>query len=340
MKKKYSKSSECFSIDTLYQKELNNKVLKQQKNTIANYINFIRKTCILCKSSVENVEEFTHKEDVEYIVCSYCGHIQSKNHIDEFNEFTQIYSSSSIQDYEKRVNGIYTPKRDWIIEALLSHGINEKTLLKQKKWFEFGSGLGYFLKSLEPFVEHLGGLEKNVELIENSKTYLNKSIYLTNDYKYFEDLILNGKIDILSSFFVLEHLNESLSSFVELISKMKRGSFFVFSVPIFGFSTVIENVFADIYSNNLDSIVHTNIFTEESIDYMLKKSGFRSINKWYFAQDSIDLFRGIMNSIEGKYSNTLNKDIENKLIDMIDSFQNSIDKAHFSSNLHVIAIKE
>lgn len=340
MKIKYSKDSSFFNYSKLYNKTLNGEKIKNEKKIISKY-NFPNRTnCLLCNKLLTKKGKFIHRESIEYISCNNCGHIQSQLEIEDFSNFDTTYSSHIFDNYKERVDNIYTPKRDWIIESLIQYGIKEEVILKELKWYEFGSGLGYFLKSLDEKIVNFSGYEINKNMIEIAKKEFILNIELTNDLKDFESRLKNGNINILTSFFVLEHMGKYLPTFIDSISKMKKGSFFVFSVPIFGFSTVIENAFPNIYSNNLDSIVHTNIFSEESIDYMLNKSSFKIINKWYFAQDSIDLYRSFINSLEEKYEKHFFNEIKEKMYGLIDDIQSVIDKHHFSSNIHIIAVKE
>lgn len=342
---KYSKSSSHIEIENSQRRKLEKKTHQRQQLSISKLLNYKKRTnCILCQEKLKG-SSFLHR-NIPFIRCSKCSQIQTinnpptnfpKNVEIEFG-FENVYPKLTKKDFLSRVDRVYTPKLEWILESLKELNYSDENI-KSKFWLELGSGAGYFLSSLEKNnIRNFSGLEKNEALvIESNSQLLGKHAILNHDT--LTDSIKKNKADIYVMFFVLEHMLDLKSFFYEL-SKKPKGTIFIFSVPTFGFDTIIENVFDEYYSRHLDGVIHTQLFTEESINYCLEFSGYSKKSEWVFGQDTDDLIRFINTSITGKYEGDFQNEISKKLKKINNQIQHVLDKNKFSDSRHIIAIKQ
>ena len=87
-------------------------------------------------------------------------------------------------------------------------------------------------------------------------------------------------------------------------------------------------------------MIHTQIYTEQSIEHAMRLADFSIVSQWIFGQDADDLFRMVTLNLRDKgYPEVLYNDSEKKLLSLRDSFQSFIDKIHFADQRHIVAIK-
>jgi hypothetical protein len=123
------------------------------------------------------------------------------------------------------------------------------------------------------------------------------------------------------------------------LGQQPKGTAFLFSVPTFGFSTILESSFNHYAARNLDSLVHTQLYTESSLRYCLKLAGFEMTAQWVFGQDTSDLLRLLLVSLKGKYPEFLLRSVKESLMKIQDPVQKVLDKNLLADSRHVLAIK-
>ena len=89
----------------------------------------------------------------------------------------------------------------------------------------------------------------------------------------------------------------------------------------------------------MDAVVHTQIYTEKSINYALEISGFEKISQWVFGQDAEDFSRFILESLRYNYPDDMFQEMSDKLLNLQDDLQHLFDVKHLSDQRHIIAIK-
>lgn len=305
----------------------------------------LRELCILCGSSLVGGSVFLHR-DIPYFYCETCNHIQSKfvapaNYPQSFDEefnFKKIYPQLNKMEYNSRRERVYTPKFLWLLNSLLAYGYQEEAL-KEKRWIELGCGAGYFLSVLDNFgAKNFTGYDINESLVKEANTQLGRESALCLDGSL-TDILQRDNADIYVAFFVLEHSLE-LNSLMKKLESLPIGTIFIFSVPVFGFSCLIEDVFKNHYARCLENVVHTQIFTEKSIEYMMDGAGYEIIAQWIFGQDAEDLIRNFIAHSQETLPLNLTKSLVDNLEKFYDECQLAIDKVHLSDQRHVIAIKK
>jgi 2-polyprenyl-3-methyl-5-hydroxy-6-metoxy-1,4-benzoquinol methylase len=207
------------------------------------------------------------------------------------------------------------------------------------KWVEMGCGAGYFLSSLEDHgISNYVGFDRNESLINEAKRHLkNKKVF--SDIEERGGLTKKYGADLYAAFFVFEHL-ENPYDFYASLKKMPQGTILIFSVPVYGLSCLLENIFANNFARNLDGVVHTQLYTDESIKWAMKLADFDIKAQWIFGQDADDLVRFIGQNLKGKLAGKDISNYEKKLNSISDDIQKNLDKASLSDQRHIIAIKK
>lgn len=344
MKTDYSKASSdiALEMDELRlqdQKRLEDqlsisRVLEAQPN---------RSKCLLCGANFDHASVYQHRH-TKYYFCGNCGHVQTQcklppgyPHSVAGEGFETVYPRLEADAYASRRDRVYTPKLDWALSRISMVTENPLNPLKAS-WLEVGCGAGYFLSALQARgIEAFHGIDENFDLIATANEYcgVGKAKVTRDVYADIEQ----DEAQILVAFFVLEHLDDA-SRFWRILAEKKPGTMFLFSVPMFGLSTVLEGANHNFSARNLDSVIHTQLYTDESIDYALNETGYEKVAEWIFGQDAHDLARILINSllptIEGRFS----ENISAKISQLVDPIQEIVDRAHFSDARHVLALKK
>lgn len=343
MRFKYSKSSSDIkregSIIYEQEKNLQNSVLKITEK-IFTYP--LREHCILCESHLEQSDIFHHRE-IPFKHCNNCGHIQTLHHVDASYEelameelgYKGIYPKLEKEEYNSRCKRIYKPKAEWIFDALFGLKIDPQTI----KWCDIGCGAGYFIKSLQELgCSDVYGVDIDEHNLNIAEEVLGKDAVFFNDHS-FDQTFIECQADIYSAFFVLEHIEDTYKTIKSLKTKPK-GTLFAFSVPTFGFITLFESILKNHYPRSLDAMMHTQVYTEESLNYLLESADFEIVSEWVFGQDMMDIQRFLNYNLSQLYSERLYSSSVNKIEDMLDAMQAVIDQSHFSDARHILAIKK
>lgn len=286
-----------------------------------------RKKCIICGYKLESEDFISHK--VSYVICKKCSHLNGKHVMHKkFNE--KIYSSNKGKNYSylytklflKRLQKIYNPKLKFI-----KNSIREKI-----KVLDFGCGAGHFVKACENNGIIATGIDPNKELIKTGNKYLKKNKIKSLNIKKSIEEIKSTNSNLISLIFVLEHLenpNEIFAAF-----KKSQAKYLFVAVPLFSFSVFIENVFPKVYPRQLGG-AHTNLYTNESLNFIAKKYRLKIISEWWFGSDFSDLYRSMLTSSNYK-TNIYKKKLDKFLLKNINKFQKILDESKLSSEVHLI----
>jgi hypothetical protein len=342
---KYSKSNTDISLENELIISEGSERYQKQTLLVQELMKFPKRAiCLCCGGKLKGVL-FQH-HGVEYIECSNCEHIQSAknppgNYPHNFEQglpFSMVYPKLPLDEYLNRRNRIYVPKLDWIISTLnkleyTSHDIQNNV------WVEIGSGAGYFLSAAkESGIEQITGYEVDKELVNISKLYNNESL-TSLSVGSFSEILDQTNADIYCSFFVLEHI-PNLKQVWDSLYKKKVGTIFIFSVPMFGYSCLLEQAFPDEYARNLDGVVHTQMFTESSIKFGLTSAGYDLIGEWVFGQDISDLSRVLkVRAMENLGKTKIFETLINGVNSSHDAMQAALDVNSLSDQRHYIAIR-
>ena len=298
-----------------------------------------RKICQKKKKKITKGASFIHRNS-KYIICNQCGHIQSLSDSTMLNQkkisnsFSKIYKPENDKSYFSRRDRIYEPKLKWMISNLNSTTYNKKKLAKSK-WLELGCGAGHFLSLLKKYgYNDYLGIDSNQDLIEVAQSKCGKEKAIKSEN--FIDLIKKSTADIYVSFFVLEHLDNP-NLFWEMMKGKPKGTLFLFSVPSLSFSTLLESSFDNYSARSLDNHVHTQLYSDKSLDYIIRKSGYVKSAEWLFGQDAMDLYRLLLRN---NNSMNLANSILHKTNNLLDEIQSIFDKSRICDARHILIEKK
>lgn len=301
-----------------------------------------REECLLCASSLAAAERIRHR-GVEYRSCIVCGHLQSAGQLPPGypwsiagSGFETVYPPLDFKAHASRRDRIYLPKLEWALARLEEVGIFREEALASS-WLELGCGGGYFLDALQRSgATELLGLDENESLVNNARSVVGElAVRCTNNMNV--ELSIS-KARIIVAFFVLEHL-ENAQDFWRLMAAKPAGTVFLLAVPTFGLSTLLEAAFDGYAARNLDSVVHTQLYTDRSLDHAATVFGYDKVAEWLFGQDAADLCRVLANRVGEGCSDGIRAVLERQLVELVDPLQAVIDKSRFCDARHVLLIK-
>ena len=108
------------------------------------------------------------------------------------------------------------------------------------------------------------------------------------------------------------------------------------SVPTFSLSVYLEMVFPMIMPRQLSG-AHTHLYTKESLAWMEKEFGMKSISTWWFGTDIVDMYRSFSVSLANNPDCQEMVSSWQRLFEpLIDDLQLVIDKERLSSEVHAL----
>ena len=307
----------------------------------------VRETCKICGAVLEkNDSEAGRKcvvssHRIDYIVCPECGHLNSaREDTDDFaskvyveDDYSKNYSMKDKESYDRRMNMIYVPKAEFLIDSLKKDGVEEI------KDLDIGAGCGYFVAAMRKAGMQSTGIEvsdtevefgnRMIGMDEGHKPAL-KCVGLTDSIKYIRETDAN----VISAIGVLEHLIH-LKENLDAIKDNENIRYLYASVPMFSFSCAFEAAFQDCYNRHMGG-THTHLFTNESIRVMAESIGFEVAYEWRFGSDINDLYRFISVSMRKNGNEAFADMFAEKFTPLMDKLQLVLDESEFSSELHFI----
>ena len=286
-----------------------------------------RKNCKNCNFKIKNVTFISH--NIEYSVCERCQHLNGV--YEDTNSFNRkVYLSEAgsnyINSYKKnfnlRVSKIYEPKAKFL----------KKVLKKNFSIIEIGCGAGQFIKACENRNIKAKGFDINDELIGLGKQYLKvNKIEIVKEENIYE-IIKKSNADVCALIHTLEHL-QNPNLFIQKLKKTKIKYLFI-NIPLFSFSSFIENVFKNVYPRHL-SADHTHLYSKKSLEYFTKRYNLEILGEWWFGSDISDLFRSMLLSSNFK-SKKFIEYFQSYFGEHIDTLQTVLDKKKLSSEVHMV----
>jgi SAM-dependent methyltransferase len=341
IKYKYSKSS-AFYLGT--KKEFfseNDALLRRAARQNEFYASQPARTrCKLCNSELPSDVDFS-SHGIGYKFCTDCSHLNGiYEDTREFVERLYIadagrdYSSSYIdENFAQRTLDIYLPKIDFLLETVPPPA---RALL------DVGCGGGYLVYAA--LQRHLSarGIDVNEAMIEFGNQQLAHLVgvrpltYVAE--KAFYQSIAAADADVIVAIGVIEHLREPHQFFKAYRQSAAR--YLYYSVPMFSFSALLENVFADVFPRQLSG-GHTHLFTEASLERMHALMRVTPLAEWRFGTDVTDLYRSVAVCLRrnGASQQVCDK-LGDGLVKSIDDLQSVMDRSHFCSEIHCVVTKD
>lgn len=189
--------------------------------------------------------------------CKHCGHVYQPINDQLRSIFTEIYLSKHAQGPSSMGIG------QWGLQRANSHFLDAVDLTKYKSAIEIGCGNGYLLRRLKEIgYEKLIGIEPSVNIAKDID-----GIRFENSF-FGEHIKLDGKIDLIFSIAVFEHIEDINKVLVFCKNALAANGELFFVVP---------NAQKQLETGDPALFIHQHVhyFTEHSIRYLLSINDFQ-----------------------------------------------------------------
>lgn len=297
----------------------------------------IRTKCKMCGEKLSDKKLFnSHK--MGYFLCDKCGHLSSEHEdTDAFankvyiqDNYAGNYSAADKEKYEKRLDMIYVPKAQFLVDCLSQDGIKASEI----KLLDDGAGSGYFVRAMQKLGADAKGIEISKPQVDFANAMAGKDILTQIDADKITEAIRTTECSVLSAIGVLEHII-LLEETLDAIAANKNIKYFYLSVPMFSFSALFEASHQSCYNRHLGG-THTHLFSDQSLEYMADKMGFEVKDTWKFGSDMMDLYRFICVTLEQNGNPEAKEIFSQKFLPLIDSLQLVVDESEFASEVHML----
>ncbi|MBW2003484.1 MAG: class I SAM-dependent methyltransferase [Deltaproteobacteria bacterium] len=235
---------------------------------------FVTVSCPACGCENSRIEFI--KNGLKYVTCTCCE-TMFVNPRPTSEILEECYSKSSVYEFwnkyvypvtdKARCEGIYRPRVERILNICKNYGFTNCTLMEVGAGFgsfcDEVNNTGYFDRviAVEPTPDGAESCrKKNVEVIEKpiEKVSIDK-----------------GKVDIIVSFEVIEHLFSPKTFLINCSNLLRTGGLIIVTCPnIRGF----DNLVLGKLSSTIDH-EHLNYFHPESLALLMSNCGFRLVEK-------------------------------------------------------------
>ena len=161
-----------------------------------------------------------------------------------------------------------------IIEDDYRRAVQFKKFLKNKDILDFGCGWGGFLRNVKNY-KSLSGIELRNECINYIRKNI-KKIDISDNLNFF-----NKKFDIITMFHVLEHIPYQVKTLKLLKSKLKNKGKIIIEVPHAEDFLILQEELKE-FKNFTFWSEHLILHTYKSLESILLKAGFKSVNIQYY----------------------------------------------------------
>jgi SAM-dependent methyltransferase len=308
-----------------------------------------RSNCIICQGTIDATSSYG-RFGVQYAKCGVCGHfnglfeltnefldyayVESETVNDELKPYSQEFSQGKMaDDFQEVVKRIYSPKAEFMREALIRDGFNPNNISVT----DVGCGAGHFIAALEHSgIEDVSGFDTLHSAILTAKSHLSHPSRVKQVApEYLSDFLTKGSADIVSMMCVLPHLPDPIEA-LRAMSQNPNMTYTFQKLPMWSFATLLESAFPNLRSRVL-AADHTHVFTQESLRWLEASLGLRRVASWSFGSDALDLQRKLIALISaGGASLDFQLLANQQLVELMDNLQRAVDESGQSSEIHVL----
>ena len=298
---------------------------------------FVKASCPACNK--KKYHYYFKKNGFRYCICKNCR-TYFVNPRPNLKLLENFYKQSKVYEYfnkfifpqtEKvRSRKIFLPRVKKIIKICKNRNI------KKPKIMDIGAGYGTFLRNAKKskFFAKLLAVEPSTDGANNCRKI---KLEVFEDILENVNLKLTGKLDIITSFEVIEHLFSPIE-FLKVIKKfIKKNGLFIITCPN-GEGFDIQLLKKE--SNSIDH-EHLNYFNPESIKKLYQRAGFEIIQIFKPGKLDLDI---VLNNYDKNKSNIRRNEnfiskfiIENNNNKIKKNFQKFLNENNLSSNMWVVA---
>jgi 2-polyprenyl-3-methyl-5-hydroxy-6-metoxy-1,4-benzoquinol methylase len=304
----------------------NSKKYIEDAKKIAKISDIQQKKCFICGSDrSKTVSSFY---GIKYKMCLNCSHVYANKRLSE-EKLTEFYSENKIYSTNTYANKQLIKIREKVFKSKIQF---VKKFTKKKNWLDIGSADG---ASVIAAIKE-GFSCEGIEISEPSRKFAKKyhNIDLYPDSLFLFEKINKKKWNVISFFGVLEHLPDRFSALKTSYRLLDDNGIVVIEVPNYQSVSSYVQELSGLADRHLVPYTHIMMFTENSMKYALKKTGFESIAFWYYGMDMIELLKHL-----SKEKNFKNSKLDNFLQKNLNKIQLIIDENKKSDFLYVIGAK-
>lgn len=305
-----------------------------------------RERCVVCSAAL-GPSIFTLFE-VGYTICPDCGHFNGLH--EDTAEFaralyeqqaaaaplSETYGDGDAAAYARRLGSVYTPKAEFLRDALCEAGEDPAALT----YADLGAGAGHFVAAMRQCGMHDStGYETSADMVDYGNRAGGGTLLHHVAVDDIGRLASEVDADVLTMIFSLEHIC-GLSAFLMRVRENPRLKYFYFAVPVYGPSVFLEALFPDTTPRVLGN-GHTHLFTDRSIDRLCALFGMRRLSEWWFGATAFDVLRYVSAGLSRR-AETRNAVDEwsHLMIPLIDDLQLAIDRRKLASEVHMLVALE
>ena len=287
------------------------------------------------------------KHGVEYAVCGRCGHLNGGHEdTDAFcaavytedggEDYARAYCAQSAKAYRDRVRDIYSPKAEFLAEALRERGEDPFSL----RYADLGAGSGYFVAALiEAGIETVRGLEVSEAQVALANRMVPGGRVRRHALEEVASLAAGLEAEVVSMIGVLEHLQRPRDMLAALRDN-RSVRYLYLSLPLLSPCVFVEMAFADVMPRQLTG-GHTHLYTDSSIDWTCREFGFRRVAEWWFGTDMVDLYRSIwVRLAKSQGTGAMQEAWTEMFAPALDAMQLELDRRRLASEVHLLLAVE
>lgn len=300
-----------------------------------------RTACKACDGPLDGVRFV--KQAIEYIFCARCGHLNGAHEdtaafcdavytSDDGVSYAKNYSAADKEAYRARVRDIYSPKADFLREALAEQGESPERLT----YADFGAGSGYMVAAMRGAgCDGTTGYEVSRTQVNLAEAMIAPGAVVCHALHAATEIAAHSAADVVTMIGVLEHLQKPRDMLAAIAANPKIRYLFI-SVPLFSPCVMLEVVFPNVMQRQL-SAGHTHLFTESSLHWLGEEFGMTRTAEWWFGTDIVDLFRCVAVELERKdESQALIPAWWDMMVPAIDDMQAALDTRKLASEVHML----
>ncbi len=343
---RFGKSSA--SLLTLKQSffEENEAWLAYSKQLASVYVAQPRRTaCKVCTGTLGEAS-FT-KHGIEYVICVRCGHLNGAHedtdafcsavYTDDGGErYARAYDAVTADAFTTRKKEIYSPKVQFLIDALREQGEHPEALF----YADLGAGSGYLVGALlDAGLSQATGYEVSQSQVAVADRMVGPNLVRQHELNAIESVAAHLEAEVVSLIGVLEHVQRP-RGLLDALRHNEHVRYIYVSVPLFSPCVFFEMAFEDVMPRQLSG-GHTHLYTESSLDWTCREFDLDRVAEWWFGTDIVDLYRSM--AVRLASSDLLRKTQENWMTmfePVIDSLQMELDRQRLASEVHLLLRKK
>lgn len=232
------------------------------------------------------------KDFVEIFQCNDCDVIW---HESKINDFQKYYET---EEYRKKLEGSSEEEKFYELhdkETLDKLNYTGTTIFRNKVVADLGCGCGAFL-------DYIDGVAKEIIAIEPSQKYRNimdRKGFSTFAYSKNAKTEYKNKIDVLTSFDVIEHVESPEEFLQDIYDLLVRGGKAIIGTPTD--APVMRSLLGEVYEKKiLFSTQHLWILSEKNLILLAERVGFKDVSVKYYQRYGVDNMIGWIKEKEPK----------------------------------------